>query len=311
MKRALTLATVTLSITVAAAHASPQHSLRLAESAASGRAWMQQALILCQKTPDRAALAKLPAPPPSPAFDDLYYVGDGLVSAWVVKTGDGLILIDTLNTGAEAVERIKGGIQQLGLEFTSIRYVVVTHGHLDHVGGLSEIHRMLPTARIVMTREAYREAVARQQGGGPVPVPDIAPKDGEVLKLGNTSLKFYVTPGHSPGTLSMIVPVHDHGMQHNALLMGGSASANLPQDQLRLYRRSVRRLSEIARQRRADIVLSNHPLLDGTAMRLAVRAATPDAPSPFIVTEADVARYYRLVDACAAYHAASLRDAAR
>jgi metallo-beta-lactamase class B len=81
------------------------------------------------------ALIDKPAPPPGKAFDNLYFVGADWVSAWAIKTSDGIILIDALNNEMEAAALIEGGMRRLGLDPAQIKYVVVTHGHGDHYGG--------------------------------------------------------------------------------------------------------------------------------------------------------------------------------
>ena len=59
---------------------------------------------------DLAGLIARPAPEPGAAFDNLVYVGGAWVSAWVLKTSDGLLLIDALNTVDEANRLIVGGL---------------------------------------------------------------------------------------------------------------------------------------------------------------------------------------------------------
>ena len=75
------------------------------------------------------------APPPEPgqAFDNLYYVGSGAVSAWALKTSEGLILIDAMNNALEASALIEGGLRKLGLDPAQIKYIVVTHLSLIHI----------------------------------------------------------------------------------------------------------------------------------------------------------------------------------
>src|ERR1700704_4146790 len=67
---------------------------------------------------------------PFKVFDNLYYVGVGYVGSWVITTNQGLILIDTLE-GAYTEQPIEG-IRTLGFDPRNIKYVILTHYHLDH-----------------------------------------------------------------------------------------------------------------------------------------------------------------------------------
>jgi len=101
-------------------------------------------LTLCKRAPaarpsraeldkgGHAAFIARPAPPSGQGFDNLYFVGADWVSAWAIKTSDGIILIDALNIQAEAAALIEGGMRKLGLDPAQIKYVIVTHGHGDH-----------------------------------------------------------------------------------------------------------------------------------------------------------------------------------
>jgi metallo-beta-lactamase class B len=53
------------------------------------------------------------APAPGQAFDNLYFVGSTWVSAWVIKTSEGLVLVDALNNAAEAERLVEGGMRKL------------------------------------------------------------------------------------------------------------------------------------------------------------------------------------------------------
>jgi metallo-beta-lactamase class B len=106
-----------------------------------------QLFVLCKPAPATTMTAEeglkyltaqisRPAPPPGQAFDNLYFVGAAWVSAWVLKTSEGFILIDALNNRAEAATLIEGGMRRLGLDPAQIHVVIVTHGHGDHYGGV-------------------------------------------------------------------------------------------------------------------------------------------------------------------------------
>src|ERR1700676_3349935 len=71
---------------------------------------------------------------PAKVFDNLYFVGSKIHSAWALTTSDGIILIDTLFT-YNSEEEIVGGLKKLGLDPAKVKYVIITHAHADHVGG--------------------------------------------------------------------------------------------------------------------------------------------------------------------------------
>jgi metallo-beta-lactamase class B len=71
--------------------------------------------------------------PPFKIFDNLYYVGIDWVSAYIVKTDDGLILIDALYRDYPA--HILKSVKELGFDPKQIKYILCTHGHYDHREG--------------------------------------------------------------------------------------------------------------------------------------------------------------------------------
>ncbi len=72
---------------------------------------------------------------PIKVFENLYYVGFNDVGAWVIPTSDGIILMDTLNSTAEARDVLVPGIEKIGLDPAQIKHIIIGHGHNDHVGG--------------------------------------------------------------------------------------------------------------------------------------------------------------------------------
>jgi len=222
---------------------------------------------------------------PVKVFDNLHFVGQSEYSAWAVTTSEGIILIDTLFDYA-VEEEVAGGLQKLGLDPAAIKYAVVTHPHPDHHGGAKFLQDRYKT-RVVMSAADW-DVIDRL--AGTKPARDIVATDGQKLTLGDTTVMLYVTPGHTPGTLSAVIPVRDGTRRHTAALWGGTG-LNADRASLEQYVQSAQRFSDIAQKAGADIVLSNHTDWDGSKVnlpQLATRA--PGGPNPYVVGNAAVRR---------------------
>ena len=86
---------------------------------------------------------------PAKVFDNLYYLGQTEYSAWAVTTSDGIIVVDAL-FDYSVEDEIVGGLTKLGLDPTKIKYVLVSHGHSDHVGGARLLQDRFG-ARVIMS----------------------------------------------------------------------------------------------------------------------------------------------------------------
>ncbi|MCG2632778.1 MBL fold metallo-hydrolase [Bradyrhizobium sp. WYCCWR 13023] len=155
---------------------------------------------------------------PTPVFDNFYYVGTQEVSAWALTTSDGIILFDSLNNPDEAKAYIVQGLRDLGLNPGQVKYVVITHGHGDHFGGAQYIRDTFG-ARLVASAvdwDVMANGINRfpPQWRDVVPQRDMVLADGQTLTLGDASITFHITPGHTQGTLSSIFRVQDHGKSH-------------------------------------------------------------------------------------------------
>jgi metallo-beta-lactamase class B len=149
------------------------------------------------------------AAPPSHVFGNVYMVGTCGITALLVTTPSGHFLIDAATD--EAAEGIAENIRKLGFDPKDIRYLLATHEHLDHAGGLAKL-KAISGAKFA-TREAARIGM---ESGLPVagdPQHGIHPAfpgikadliivDGETLRIGNQAITVVATPGHSPGGTS-------------------------------------------------------------------------------------------------------------
>jgi metallo-beta-lactamase class B len=250
--------------------------------------------------------ARAGGPPPGPperstwyaepvkVFDNLYFVGQSEYSAWALTTSEGIILFDTL-FDYSVDEEVAGGLKKLGLDPATIKYAVVSHPHPDHHGGAKFLQDRYG-ARVVMSGPDW-DVIDRL--GGTKPSRDLVASDGQRLTLGDTTVTLFVTPGHTPGTLSALIPVRDGGTTHVAALWGGTG-LNADRASLTAYVQSAQRFGGIARRAGADIILSNHTDWDGSKAylpRLATRV--PGSPNPYVVGNAAVQRYLTVAEECA------------
>jgi metallo-beta-lactamase class B len=144
-----------------------------------------------QGPPDRSTWAR----EPMKVFDNLYYVGERAYSAWAVTTSAGIIIIDAIYDYS-VEEQIAGGLKKLGLDPAQIKYVVISHAHRDHVGGAWYLQERFG-ARVMMTAADW-DLLERNTQKWPKAKRDVVVTDGQQLTLGDTTLTFIHTPGHTP-----------------------------------------------------------------------------------------------------------------
>ena len=258
-----------------------------------------------------------PGPPPSreswyiePAkvFDNLYFVGSKIHNSWALTTSEGIIILDTLFT-YNSEEEIVGGLKKLGLDPASIKYVIITHAHGDHVGGAKLLQDRFH-ARIVMGGPDW-DSIEKSVNGYPQGKPrrDIVADDGQKITLGDTSVTIVTTPGHTPGTLSMIFPVKDRGRTLTVAYSGGTAF-NFPSTgpNFDTYIHSQTKMAAAAAAANATVFMSNHSEFDQAVPKIKELAARKAGdPHPFELGKEAIARYFTVTGECA--EAAKLRFA--
>lgn len=198
-------------------------------------------------------------------FDNVDYVGVCWVSAWLVHTDDGVVLIDTLYGPFK--KTIVENIQKTGTDLGDIKYVMMTHGHFDHVGGAVALKPLLPNAKFVMTQGGWDEAVesAAASQGGPrawdIIEPEITVADGDEISVGNNTFKVIETPGHTWGTASFMYDVQDGEKTHRAITIGGlGLNAIEGPPQVEAYIESVDRVRQLveAEEMPVEVHLTTH-----------------------------------------------------
>jgi metallo-beta-lactamase class B len=246
---------------------------------------------------------------PAKVFDNLYFVGEIEYSAWAVKTSAGIILIDAIYDYS-VEDQVVEGLKKLGLDPTTIKYVVVSHAHRDHVGGASLLQKRFG-ARVVMSAADW-ELIANTAGSWPKPTRDMVATDGQRLTLGDTTVTMYLTPGHTLGTISTVIPVKDGGTAHTAVAWGGTAfnwttnrTAYITPDRpdrfwFENYIKSAARFRDIVAKNGADVLIANHTNFDGTKTKLpALAKRQAGAPHPYVIGNQSVQRYLTVAEECA------------
>jgi metallo-beta-lactamase class B len=163
---------------------------------------------------------------PFKAFDNLYYVGPCYVSVWLLTTPQGDILFDSAQE--PFVDDVIANIGKVGVNLRDIKYIILSHGHLDHSGGAAKL-QAATGARVVAVAQDWDMIEALQgKPGNRDPKPNVMPKrdmvvkEGDRLDLGDQHLLFHQTPGHTPGVLTTEgIQVRDNGKTYTAILMGG------------------------------------------------------------------------------------------
>ena len=245
------------------------------------------------------AARKLPSQPAAKAFDQFYYLGITTVSAWALNTSEGIILFDTLNNTEEAIQYIEGGLRRVGLDPANIKYIVLTHGHGDHFGGAKYLQEKYHASVLMSGIDwdiVLKDAASGTSRFGPPPRRDISISDGQKLTLGKTTISFYLTPGHTPGTVSTIIPVTDHGRPHVISFIGGTGLNTVKEPSKgggEILRDSLEKFAKVSFAAGADVVVASHPFLDDTWEKAKlVNEGKAGKTSPWVSSKDAVLRYY-------------------
>lgn len=225
---------------------------------------------------------------PFTVIDNIHYVGTNGLSSFLITTPSGHFLIDT--GLPEANPQIKANIEKLGFKVADIKFLLNTHAHLDHTGGLADLKHV--TGAQMICGEADK---ALLEGGyypgretvealkfPPVKV-DRTVKTGDTVELGGVTLAAISTPGHSPGCTSWTTSVKDGPATRSVVifcsgtvalnqLVGAPTHATIVDD----YRRTF----AWARGFKADVLLAPHPEMFKMQEKRAKIAA--GSPNPFV-----------------------------
>jgi metallo-beta-lactamase class B len=216
----------------------------------------------------------------------------------VIETSAGLILIDALWPDPVYADIIEEGMRELGYNPADIRILLISHGHPDHSGCGGHFIDEYGTVPYMSEIDYHFEKEFCAKASRPDWTFDFEVthflSEGDVLTLGDTAIRVYSTPGHTPGGLSFILPVFDQGRPHTAALWGGTAPPpNLEANYQ--YLESLDHFIAACKENHVDAEFMNHPILNNGVERMAVmRNRIDQVANPFVVGEDGYIRFTEL-----------------
>jgi metallo-beta-lactamase class B len=219
---------------------------------------------------------------------NVYYVGSNLISAFLIVTPAGNILLDT--GPVEMLPQVIANIEKLGFKPGDVKLLLNSHAHFDHCGGFAEFKRR--TGAQVVASKLDGELMARGGRGDffwgdelayePVK-PDRVIADGERVELGGGGLTAHLTPGHTKGCTSWSMRVNEDGKDYDVLFLCGLTASLYKltnNDQYPNIVEDERNTLQKLRGMHVDVMLASH----GFYFDLAGKAARqkPGARNPFV-----------------------------
>lgn len=272
---------------------------------------------------------------PVKLFDDLYFVGHSLCGSWVIKTSEGLVLIDASGENDFWEQILNPGLEKLGLGEEKILAILLTHGHMDHYAGCGHIQQAtgcdiyLSKDDIVYMMTGVENDLANHgrdphnPTGEPIPMFMVnrTIEDGQDLVFGDHTIHCLLAPGHTPGCLNYSMEVHEGEETHRFVMMGGYGifgPGNFPGQEYPYGKMNAQKcafqfayacvqLWEYVKENNADIFFNPHPhLCDMYQLAEKNEQRKPGDPNAFVigqegVREWIVERYYECLESAARF----------
>jgi metallo-beta-lactamase class B len=204
---------------------------------------------------------------PFKMIGNVYYVGTDGLASYLITSPQGHILVDTVMP--ESTSLITANIQKLGFKVTDIKYLINTHAHIDHTGGLAEIKQASGAQMVggeadkpLLEGGYYPGAESDDALKFPPVKVDRTVREGDKVTVGDVTLIAHETPGHSPGCTSWEFAVKDGDATRSVLifcsgtvalnrLVGNPTYSGIVAD----YKKTFAR----ARDMKVDVLLAPHP----------------------------------------------------
>ena len=224
--------------------------------------------------------------PPVHIYGDTYYVGSCGISSLLIVSPEGDILIDGgTETNAKSVA---ANIGRLGYRLSDVKYILNSHEHYDHTGGIRELQGLTGAKVIALNvskpmleaGHSFRDDPQLEllKTFPPIHV-DRTIRDGDTIRLGKLKLTAHSTPAHSPGSTSWTWRSCEAG---KCLRMAFADSVTIPVDKdyrlaehpehVAQFRTALKTIAALP----CDLLMTPHPDISNLFERLAGRAALID-----------------------------------
>ena len=197
---------------------------------------------------------------------NIYYVGANEIASYLITSSKGHFLLD--GGFAETAPQIERNIAQLGFKLSDVKFLLSSHAHMDHAGGLAELKRL--TGAKLVASEGDAELL-RSGGKGdfrfgdtltfPPVQPDRIIHDGEQVQLDDQVMTAHLTPGHTRGNTSWTTKIHEGGKTYDVVFVGSQSSLDyefVGQESYPGIRADFERSFALLKRLPCDIPLGSH-----------------------------------------------------
>jgi len=232
--------------------------------------------------------------PPFHVCGKLWHVGGVTCPSYLFDTGDGLLLLDTgfAKTGYFLIQNI----HELGMNPKNIRWILHSHGHIDHFGCTRALAEMTGAKTCIGEGD-------RDYANGKLPLswaeelgtkydepfePDVLIRDGDVLTFGSVTFRCVSAPGHTPGVMAYFFNLEENGRTYRGGMHGGVGFNSMAMWFLKKYdlsadcRQQFLNGLQKLKKEPVDVFVGNHLPNNHSKEKLAKRAQDPAGPNPFV-----------------------------
>lgn len=219
------------------------------------------------------------AAPPVRIHANTYYVGTCGIAALLITGPDGHILVD--GGTSRGADLIADNVRALGFRLNDVRYILTSHEHFDHVGGVARLQALTGASVVASSAAARVMAVGKEAATDPQAgkLEDFAAVQvgrpvgqGSTVRLGDIQVTAHTTPGHTDGAMSWTWESCDGGVCRSIAYVDSLSPASNDTyrftdhpDRVAAFRSSIAKVADL----RCEIIVTPHPEASGLPTRFA------------------------------------------